>query len=577
MVRYNHGTGTLVIEQDGTRVQVDGRNSTINAEVPRNTEDFTLTDNLYGNPVKLMDDAKQQNEQVLPSFDLIRFQKVKPFIDGVYAVVEQDYIGSQGTDISRLDVLSRLSKDLQGNPSGKVHDEALAYVATASSFTNQSIRTSRIIAGLVKRNRKMFDQTSYLSLPLGFYDWTPQLQNLYRQIKFLSQPPHFYANSNDENFDADVMDILRKGVRGNSELAALFDRVIGAYDELTNKGENDNSLFPSAIIPDQNLFVAESIETQSDLEEGLGKVLVRAIRERKIDFTPKEDSGLYIRQMWELVPLVLRDTPEFQKYIPDKRYIKMLEESFIAQWVATRNTHVGHTDFGMSIGAAMPHRQPIVIRPELQVEPFAESYRRMQASLTFLRDSVGALVSRGVFDTSRLLYDGSRGTRSIGEEFESLHDLLYGLELLSMDGIHQPYSNGNAAKIKVAQKWLSSLREDPDINRDSRLIVPIIRTTGGDRYIVYVIPGFKPVKVELSYGEKPKVDIKDTESRRGYGFFDTPDIKFDSSEYLLPALQYQEMRIPLGKLMTSASLRQRLGKTLIPQNELKRFKQEMER
>ena len=107
MVMAGPGTGILKRRIERHDVVLDGRKATISAEIPeeKGTRGYVEEDVVYTNPSELL----RSERNVLPSLSLIRFVKVKNFIDGVYAVAEET-IAKKGHKLSRPDFLRDLEK-----------------------------------------------------------------------------------------------------------------------------------------------------------------------------------------------------------------------------------------------------------------------------------------------------------------------------------------------------------------------------------------------------------------------------------------------------------------------------------
>jgi len=534
-----YGTGVIEKEIRGLNVRIDGRNATLSAEVPEEKihEDYDRGSEevVYTNPVDLL------KRGASPSFSLIRFAKIKNFIDGVYATVEER-ISERGHSLSRENFLENLEKLVNG--------DAKKYISTA-------------------RLRQTFNEPA-MTIPQGFYDWSPQLVNVYKQIKILSRKPGFFIDrEDDENLNHKIMKQIHSAIKTSDELKRTYNAILELYSKITGKPEDKACLFPSAELLDQEFFKQLSFEMQTDLPEGLGKLLVRAVKEGRINFTPDDNSGLYLKQMYEIIPLILRDSEEFKKFLVNDKYAKILENEFISQWVGTRHTHVGNTSFEDKLMAdCIDYDEPIIIQPELRVEPFATSYERMRASIDFLGKTIKKTLPE-VLDRKRLMNNGSRANLMIGEELEEMKLLLEGLELISRDSVHLPYQNKNAKKvIDKALRWLDNAQNDVDLNRNTAIFVPIIRTTDGLRQISYINAGFKTIDVNVSYKNKPLVEING-EKRFFAGH------EFKNKSYKFPVLVHREVRVLYEKLINDRKLREMLSSSFT-ESELDNMVQRLE-
>src|SRR3989344_1611181 len=467
-----YGTGVTEREVGNPVVRISGQNATISATVPEiKTHEYQRSEDVvHTNPSNLLKNG------ALPSFSLVRFALVKNFIDGVYATAEER-VSEKGHKLSRPDFLQTLEKIVAGN--------ARAYISAATQMQTH-------------------DDPS-MTIPQGFYDWTEKLNGAYKQIKILAERPALFTGGlDDSRVIAELLETIN-----NSDLRETYRGLIKLYSRMTAEPENRLALFPSAELPDQKFFKQLSFETQSDIPSGLGKALVEAVKRGAVNFVPDESSGLYVRQMYELLPLVLRDSEEFKKFLVNDKYAKILENEFISQWAGTRHTHAGHTSCGSRlIGSSMAYEQPpIIICPELPIEPLSTSYDRMLSSLGFLERTIKEHLPE-VLDRKRLMNDGSRADIIIGEEFEDMILLLRGMGLISKDSIHLKYEDKDAKRaVARASAWIANAQDNPDIDRKTAIFVPIIRTTSGSRQVSYINAGFKTLDVDVSYLKEPKVEI----------------------------------------------------------------------
>ncbi len=510
----NYGTGIQKRIIDDSNVRIDGRYASISAEILEKNSSPTA-EAIYTNPAQML----KQNKNVLPSFSLIRYAKIKNFIDGVYAIAELE-VAKTGHDFSRPDFLDRLEAALS-EPNPK------AYVTLARALESNNLDSSE---GLIMGLEKALANPS-VNIVQGFYDWSSNLHSVWRQIRATgTEPAEFFGG--EESFSKEVMQKIMQVINSDNELRKRCASINALYARLTDKQKEKACLFPPALMPDQEFFIEYSGRTQSDLTEGLGNVLVEAIKRGEVSFKPKRGSGLYTRQMFEVEPLVLKDTEEFEKFIPGEKYSKAMEQEFISQWAGTRHTHVAHSDFPRAMTCAIPVSRLIYISPELQVEPFSTCYERMRKSLEFFKTTLTDAFGSGFLKNRRLLNNGERSEKEIGQEFDEMDLLLQGLSSISKDSIHQQYNpeRGTDRAVAAASDWILNLSKDPDLNRNTAIFVPIIRTADGSRQVGYINVGFMLKKLRVKYKDYP-----DVKTRRL--------VEFCSEVYSLPVLVHREVRI----------------------------------
>ena len=203
-----YGTGIVEKKIHGLNVKIDGRNATLSAEVPEEElhEGYgsgRSEEVVYTNPVDLL------HRGALPSFSLVRFAKVKNFIDGVYATVEER-INERGHNLSREDFLENLEKLVSG--------DAQRYISAA-------------------RSRQTANEPG-MTIPQGFYDWNSQLTNSYRQIKVLSRKPGFFiGREDDEDLNLKIMWHISRAIDRGDGLQGTYNAILNIYSKMTGKLE----------------------------------------------------------------------------------------------------------------------------------------------------------------------------------------------------------------------------------------------------------------------------------------------------------------------------------------------------
>lgn len=519
---------------------LDGRDATISAS---HDKDYSKP-KIYPNPVDLI----QEHHNVLPSGDIVRFQKAKHVIDGIYAQAEVAVHTGDLSSLSKDDFLQKLyGKVLSYRESHgtDIADRAAIYLATALGLRGIKVPVPSELLYKVDHAVSAFGMDELASKPLGFYAWsgTPSGTQIYQSLKYLqnSSLDNALRMGVPTNEQALVYQQLRALVRDDPTLEAMYGSLLRFDSAMTNPPMQDPSLFPPSIIPDQELFM--ELQRQGGASKDLGTILAGALKSGAISFKPNETSGLYTRQMWEVECWINRDqAPEWAKYIPDKEYEKLLEERFISQWVGTRETHIGRTRH-MLIGAAL-HREVIIkvpVVPELDVEPMATTYARMVESLDFMEASLSQILGDKFLERAyRLREDGSRSDVPIAHDVHDLKRLLRGLEALSKEGIHVPFQNGSRSDMQYAKHWLENLADDPDVNRDSRIIVPIIGHPSGMAWINYAITGYQPFTLDVKYQRSPEVSKV---SPSGVSV----EFHFPKEGIVLPTLKHVELIIPVSK------------------------------
>jgi len=272
------GTGILERRIEGRKVILDGRQATMGAEMPEQVAEC-VSNTIYTNPAEML----RTNSDVLPSLSLVRFGKVKPFVDGVFAALEEK-ISTPGFRLSRADFLTRLETDAIGF-SDTPHRSAFQYVRALNLLGKPDKKYDQFTALMIKA---ITEDDPTFSVPQGFYQWTEELSLAYRQMKACAK-----------DFDDDIITELKTQIQGKLKFRDKYKALLAFYSKMVNRlQKNASCLFPDSVLPDQEYFMKLSRETQSDIEGGLGKALVDAIKKGRLELEPSSDSGLYEYMLW---------------------------------------------------------------------------------------------------------------------------------------------------------------------------------------------------------------------------------------------------------------------------------------
>eukprot|EP00727_Mastigamoeba_balamuthi_P001855 m51a1_g11667 hypothetical protein (207) ;mRNA; f:120-927 len=156
------------------------------------------------------------------------------------------------------------------------------------------------------------------------------------------------------------------------------------------------------------------------------------------------------------------------------------------------------------------------------VEPLAEYYLRRSQSYQFvlsvLRDTFSAEELAGM---QRLRETGPVG-RPLVEEVEEMVVLFQGLHDIALHELGFTRSEAGIASDAAeeqARRWVADIREDPDMQADNRMMVPLSRE--GGVFKVWCIAGFctRALEVEMMYGPRfihpAKSEPRDVRVKRG--------------------------------------------------------------
>ena len=201
-----------------------------------------------------------------------------------------------------------------------------------------------------------FQQDKAASKPIAFYDWTPELTQVWRFYRFLQH-----------EFTADKLAIPRDiaaVLKGNDKLLKQY-RAMGAfYGKLTNPSicvpvdalidtkwnmlqlskqygaaHESVAVFPPSTSRETELF-ERVFPDGVPLQANLMAVLIRRIRDGVVKLAPGKNDGWYQYQVYALETLLLPEKgQETAKLLLTAEYKKRLIEAFKALVVKRRETH----------------------------------------------------------------------------------------------------------------------------------------------------------------------------------------------------------------------------------------------
>ena len=542
-------TFVRTFEVEGQQVIVDNTNARLGIDVIDEFEDQPKQADYARRLFKSYTDAAAKCPgEFLPSVSLMG-AKGKKFDDGMYAAVELAAEKSFGAKLrlGKVELLRRVllsladrHPQLSGYPR-KACGEAIALVASALAAADQL--------------GKLLDDGPAVDLdrdvgrkPVGFYTWTPELEGIFRRDTALQVRCDFR-----KPLEVAAAAIMADVVHSDDLLRAEHEDIIGLYARLTNPlrsmtvaemvaeieaaggleqaiaDEAAAAAFADALSRKHPLGLAllppsESKEMFLLWQAGaLGlssmDAFIDAIRSGKIDLEPDEDSGWYEYQQYALQPLLIPEQmPEGQKLKLSEKYREHLAEAFKSMMAQVRETHVKQLGSMMGPGALEPIG--VEVRPHLAVEPIATTYLRIGDGYEFLRgvlqDKLGPEALTGLHVRRDIPTDGSvrpPGRSTLGLELDALQTLMYGAYCLALrdvgaplkerEGRWDPSDPSFAAEqwMARAEAWLSRWQEDPDMERDVRMMIPV----AADPNIYWAVIGVKMTEILVRFERVPHV------------------------------------------------------------------------
>jgi hypothetical protein len=421
-----------------------------------------------------------------------------------------------------------------------------------------------------------FAQNKAASKPIGFYTWTPELQQTWRFYRFLQH-----------EFDATHLAIPRDVAAALKDHAALLKqyRAINAfYGRLTNplnclpvdalidatpdvdalakqRGASHAAvaLFPPSTSRETELF-ERLFGNGLPADANLMLTLIRRIRSGEVDLQPSTKAGgdgWYQYQVYALETLLLPGRgQEKDKLLLTAEYKKRLVEAFKAMVTTRRETHARQlavpackcADTKLSRGA---------VSPRLRIEPCATYYLRTARAYAFLQNFLRSTVGRARLEKLHGLKQGGSREATLDAELEALARRFYGFYLLTCEDIglrpqflpNEPVDQ--AAAQRAALQWLAHIDADPDLACDTRVSVPIAIALDRDKTRVWATLGVRFARLDASYARPPRVRPKDKHG----DWEEVEAYQLGPSNYVIPVVEFAEFELNGANALTREEFR----------------------
>jgi hypothetical protein len=446
--------------------------------------------------------------------------KAKQFDDGLYACVEMAADAGLGRLTAKKDFLLRL---LQAVAHGERTAEAI--LTAAARLGGQRVQVSVEVANQAEALQREFLTDEQRSKVLGFYTWNEDLTRVFRRDRMLQTEIQEAAaraistvlSGNDELFSA-YTSHLRLAEQLTNPLAGsdLRELCRALAEGRTTDCARGVSLFPPSRAHETELI--KKLYGDQPIPEGfdLGDEMVKRLRAGTLDLKPNPASGWYDHQTYALQALaVLEGMPEGKHLSLNESYREELAGLFKALLALTRETHVKQLELphrGSAMGLR-PRKVKLYIAPDLTLEPLATYYFRRARSYQFIHDVLKrSFGSEGLEKMRRLTADGPVNL-PLGEEIHLMQVLFHGAylqacaEIGMTPGSEPGLGNGKDANAHraILKAWLGSIRKDPDLGKDVRMMVPIFYDLGRQKTKVWMVLGIATKPLSVSYAKPPLV------------------------------------------------------------------------
>lgn len=509
--------------------------------------------------------AEKNRLNLLPSANLAD-GAAKQFDDGLYAALDlASFQGRLEPLLAAPDVIASIFDGLPGD------SPARPFLAAAMELAGKPSQLDEQQEAEKQRLLDEFDGNKARSKPISFYEWTAELQQVWRFFRFLQY-----------EFDETHLDVPRSVAAVLKEDPVLLERyqaVNHFYGRLTNPMiclpadaligsdadlddlavERQARRAKVAMLPPSTSRETELFDRLFPLrlppEANLMSELIRRIRSGEVDLAPGEGDGWYQYQVYALETLLLPSRGhETEKLLLTARYKKRLVEAFKALVTKRRETHARQLASSGDTSEAPP---PEEVKPRLRIEPCATYFLRTARAYEFVRNFLTAAVGETQLAELRGLRRGGERDLALPAELGQIRDRFYGLYLIACEDIGlrpeflEDESVDREAALKTATEWLENIGTDADLGCDTRVSVPIFVSVLRGKTRLWATLGVRLAKLDASYARPPKIRPADEP-----GEWEEPrTYQLGESSYVIPVDEFAEIEIVGLDALTRDELR----------------------
>jgi hypothetical protein len=470
----------------------------------------------------------------------VLLQKAKQFDDGLYAAVERAMQEGLGPVAGKRHWLARLAAAVNSEQGGV----PLAQLCGAIELGGGQAAIPPALKSAVARQRAEFLADDKRAKPLGFYTWNHELEAIFRQDRLLQTP--LETKPNTQGITA-----LSAALAADEQLRRSYEQVLHLNERLTNPLKTAGyrallgggplpvepvSFFPPSRSPEADLVMR--LYGDRPIPEGFSLMteVIARLRSGELSFRPQADSGWYDHQLWSLEPLVRLDAvPEGRRLKPNDEYRKHLEELFKGTFALTRETHVKQLELPRPAAAAPPpqkEREKVFISPEPHVEILPTMYLRRAQSYAYVRSVLEETFGKENVAAMHRLTAAGRAEMNLADELNSMEGLFLGAYVVACRDLGLAEDAAAAGQRDAVAvhflRWVASLRSDPDLARDVRMMVPVFYDQQRKKTKVWLMVGWTASGASYGYAEPPKVTVTGPDGKPAAGE-EAPEINFSGS------------------------------------------------
>lgn len=378
-----------------------------------------------------------------------------------------------------------------------------------------------------------FEMNPVLSRPTSFYCQDEELKTIFKQDRILQTPLKLLEDSKSAQAVADTIKEdqgLFNTYMTYLEIIARISNPLRIPDLSILFGDigDDNIKFDievAAIIPPlvthEEDLLARIIGPGNSVPENFSLLdeFIKYIKARKVSLRPTAESGWYDYSTWSLAPLVSLSSMVESKHLEiEEVYADLLEELFRGRVKRKENEKNGDnseagaakSESGSGSGAgseSAPPRIQVTIEPSLRVEPLPTFYYRKGFSYKFIRNILLTIFEEDDLRSVKRATTSGEARIDLLAELEFMENLYYGAHRctcgdLGMDPAQTPENSES-----VFETWAQNFLTDPDLQPDSRSMIPVAYDVEKRKTRVRCFFGWRKETIQIAFARPPEVEI----------------------------------------------------------------------
>ena len=549
------------IEKDGAKAEIDLTTQVLSLDLPV-IEMFRETDELlFPSLDKINNDIKFISTSMV-------IAKMKQFDDGLYAAVELKLQEGSKNFIGKENLLKKIKKILDNNKD--IYKYELEFIENAIKLGEGEELD-------LKKLESKYNLLENDLKPIGFYTWDEDFENIFKQDRLLQAALDSIFVKKIQVIFKD--DSIRNDYTAYTDFLQKFTNpfpknYFNLFKQKPVFSKQDNYFFfPPCTSYESKLYKSKFSTKLPPDDYSIMDDLIDSIKQRKVNLIPTDISGWYDYKTYSLEPFLIPDSlPESKNLKFSEKYKKELVELFKGALALARETHIKNLVRDITTSCRIPNKIiSINTSPCLKFEPTMTFYKRSAEVYSFVRKALLSLFTVEELQELKRISPSNEIQTNLYEELQNMEDLLYGIYYFTAHtiGTEVEYKHDidQVELLKTnAVKWAETIKSDPDIGTDNRMMVPVFYNVLTKKYKVWMFLGYTSKKLNISYDKKPvfKTESPDKETAVSVSFSgESHDLYTPVFEeiYVDSLLNRNEFREICDKLKTRYNIKKYFGES----------------